>query len=85
VLTHTFSTDSENVDHIVFQILNKCSFLNLSFFTNIHIFNYPGPWLSGLFRPVPLSPDYRSSTVPETASIPDLEYRSPAGSRISAV
>ena len=32
-------------------------------FINIHIFNYPDPRLSGLFRVVLTSPDNRGSTV----------------------
>jgi len=30
---------------------------------NVHIFDYPDPRLSGLFRVVPTSPDNRGSTV----------------------
>ena len=33
---------------------------------NIHIFDYPDSWLSGLFTEVPTSPDNRGSTVLKT-------------------
>ena len=38
-------------------------FCSILLFINIHIFDYPDPRLSGLFRVVPTSPDNRGSTV----------------------
>ena len=68
---------NEDPDDIVFQVICKIvvSRLNVVFliysvlldfairYTNILIFDYPDPRLSGLFRVVPTSPDNRGSTV----------------------
>ena len=43
-------------------------------FINIHIFDYPDPRLSGLFRVVPTSQDNRGSTV---ISLMPFEFLSP--------
>ena len=69
---------NEDVDDIVFQMICKSVVLELNvvflfdqfcsilLFINIHIFGYPDPRLSGLFRVVPTSPDNQGSTVLST-------------------
>ena len=55
--------------------LKMCYLLNFNIFyffclhclINIHIFDYPDSWLSGLFTLVPPSPDNQGSTVPLNA------------------
>ena len=56
--------DSEDADHIVFQTIFKsgASRINVSFlinsvlfFSKVHIFDYPNPWLS---RPFCLALDF---------------------------
>ena len=49
-----------NVDAIQIMQLRRSWVL---LFINIHIFDYPDPRLSGLFRLVPTSPENRGSTV----------------------
>lgn len=49
---------------MLFPLFNSfAAFCYSLIFIIIHVFDYPDPRLSGVFRVVPLSPDNRGSTV----------------------